>query len=50
MKPRWVLNLLGGICLWIAVVLVLGGSSAWALFAVVGGLLLVLAQRGFKRR
>ncbi|WP_297559243.1 hypothetical protein [Meiothermus sp.] len=49
MKPRWVLNLLGGICLWIAVLLALGGSSAWALFAVVGGFLLVLAQRGFRR-
>lgn len=45
MKPKQVLSLLGGICLSIGVLLALGGSSAWALFVVVGGLLIVIAQR-----
>ncbi|GIW35704.1 hypothetical protein [Meiothermus sp.] len=49
MKPKQVLNFLGGICLSIGVLLVLGGSSAWALFVVVGGLIIVIARRGPKR-
>lgn len=49
MKPKQVLNLLGGICLSIGVLLALGGSSAWALLVITGGLLFVLAQHGSKK-
>lgn len=49
MKQNQLLNFLGGICLSIDVLLALGGSSAWALFVVVGGLLIVIAQRGSKK-
>ncbi|GEM83285.1 MAG: hypothetical protein KatS3mg074_152 [Meiothermus sp.] len=49
MKPKQVLNFLGGMCLAIGVLLALGGSSAWALFVVAGGLLIVIAQRSSKK-
>ncbi|WP_299425807.1 hypothetical protein [uncultured Meiothermus sp.] len=49
MKRRQILNLLGGICLSVGVLLALGGSSAWALFVVAGGLLIVFGQRRSKK-
>jgi hypothetical protein len=49
MKRNQVLNLLGGVCLSIGVLLVLGGSSAWALFVVMGGLLIVIARRSARK-
>jgi|GEM_PF-4283620 hypothetical protein len=48
MKPKQILNLLGGVSFGIGVLLAFGGSPAWALFAVVGGMLLVVA-RGFRK-
>ncbi len=50
MKPKQVLSLLGGILLSIGVLLVLAGSSAWALFVVTGGLLMVFVQSGSRKR
>jgi len=49
MKRKQILNLLGVACISMGILLVLGGSSAWALFVVVGGLLLVFGQYGTKK-
>lgn len=49
MKLNSLLNFLGGISLTVGVFLALAVSSAWALFVVVGGLLMVIARRGAKK-